>query len=607
MKTSVNNPTSPCALLLSALLITLTGCAEVTSYESQDTEDKLLGGQLTSVRPEIGRLSLNGSSCTATLIRPQVVISAAHCVGYRTRSGRWGNFIIQRDGKSFSYPIDGVYSFGDGLGERDITLIHLTKVVPNSVATPTKIAVTEPTQGDVTIFGYGCQNRRTRKGSGQKQLYTHSVTQRSNQLCPGDSGGPVVVGLDGPLFKINSGYYTSGRQGDLFGFPTRHYRELSAYATMMNREGLSGLQRFIRQGGIDQEGGEELIGGGATHEDQSPPTIEVLSPLNQSEHLEQSIIEVTAKITDDSEYIQADLVWDFNGNSYPCPHRSQYVACTQEGDLFKWSVQVGEGQRTFRVRALDITGKESVSESRTIYLADTFGSSPLDESPTPNPAPNPDMNTQEPAEAPRVEVISPTQQGPVSENSSVQIIADIQSDSALREVNLVWDYNQNRYPCPTQQRDADCEVNGSQYVWTVRVSAAGARPFHIEAIDQAGLRGYSASHQFDVVPEASADQTPPQIFMIEPSIDEIWQENSLVFISAQITDQSGVASALLRWDFNGNDYPCPHTSRYVNCTVAGDTYYWEVQVTEGIREFRVVAEDTAGNTAQSEDFLINLH
>lgn len=596
------------SLYLISLLIGFSACSEAEFYDSQESIDKLLGGEVTTIRPEVGRLSLNGSLCTGTLIRPKVVISAAHCVGYRTRTGRFGDFVVQRDGQSHRFAIDSVYSFGSRLGEKDIALLHLSRAVPNSLAKPTSIAFSEPTQGDVTIFGYGCTNRSTQRGSGRKQFYTHNVTTKSNQLCPGDSGGPVVVGTGGPVFRINSGYYTSSRGGDIYGRPTQYYRELSAFANVMNLGGLPELQDFIRRGGIDQEGGEQFVGGGSTQNDQQPPSIRVISPSDQSEHSQRSIIEILAKITDDSGYIQAELIWNFNGNSYPCPHRSRYVSCTQEGaDTFRWSVEVGEGERTFSIRALDLAGQETTSESHTIYLKDTtnayqHSNEPSESQEQTNP------HDEGPQLSPRIEVISPTQQNSVPEESSVQIITEIESNVGLRETHLVWDYNQERYPCPTRQTYADCDVNGSQYIWTVRVTTAGARPFHIEAVNINGVRGYSSSYQIDVISQPiERDELPPQINMLEPSIDEIWQKHSQVYVTAQINDPGGVAMAKLQWDFNGNEYPCPHRSQYVDCDVSGDLYQWVVKVSEGSRSFKVWAQDTVGNYSESQSYQIVLH
>jgi hypothetical protein len=596
------------SLYLTCSLFAFAACAEADYYDSQESIDKLLRGEVTTIRPEVGRLSLNGSLCTGTLIRPKVVISAAHCVGYRTRTGRFGDFVVEHDGQAHRFVIDSVYSFGNRLGEKDIALLHLSRAVPSSLAKPTSIALNEPTQGDVTIFGYGCSNRRTQRGSGRKQFYTHNVATKSNQLCPGDSGGPVVVGTAGPVFRINSGYYTSSRGGDIYGRPTRYYRELSAFANVMNLGGLSELQDFIRKGGVEQEGGEQFVGDGSIQNDQEPPSIHLISPADKSEHSERSVIEISAKITDDNSYVQAELIWNFNGNSYPCPHRSRYVSCTQEGtDTFRWSVEVGEGERTFSIRALDLAGQETTSASRTIYLLDAASVYQQPNEPS-DSGENTSPNGQGHQVSPQIEVISPTQQNSVPEESSVQIIAEIESNVGLRETHLVWDYNQELYPCPTRQTYADCDVNGSQYIWTVRVTAAGARPFHIEAVDINGQRGYSSSYQIDVISQPiEPDDTPPQINMLEPTIDEIWQEHSQVYVTAQINDPSGIATAKLQWDFNGNDYPCPHRSQYVDCDVSGDLYQWVVKVSEGSRSFRVWAQDIAGNSAQSQSYQINLH
>ena len=61
------------------LLMTFSGCADPgEALEGVLGDDKLIWGEMTSIRLEIGRLSMNGSSSTGTLIRPKVVISAAH-------------------------------------------------------------------------------------------------------------------------------------------------------------------------------------------------------------------------------------------------------------------------------------------------------------------------------------------------------------------------------------------------------------------------------------------------------------------------------------------------------------------------------------------------
>ena len=102
----------------------------------------------------------------------------------------------------------------------DIALLRLKDPVPESVASPTSLAHSATGEGsEITIFGYGCTERARRTGSGTKRAYA-TVYDRSFNLCPGDSGGPVVLGSDGPILLINSAYYTrSGK--DIFAQPYR--------------------------------------------------------------------------------------------------------------------------------------------------------------------------------------------------------------------------------------------------------------------------------------------------------------------------------------------------------------------------------------------------
>ena len=197
-----------------------------------------------------------------------------------------------------------------------------------------------------------------------------------------------------------------------------------------------------------------------------------------------------------------------------------------------------------------------------------------------------------------------------SEESSTQIIADIQSDVDLSEVILVWEYNQNRYPCPTRQQYVNCTVNGSQYEWTVRLTAPGPRPFYVEATDQNGQVSRSEEYQIDVKPdsieESMSDQTPPVITLIDPNWNTEWYENTEVQVNADIRDPSGIESAFLRWDFNGNDYPCPYASQYVDCEINDTLYQWRVRVNQGERTFRIWAKDLAGNSIHSDSYSTEL-
>ncbi len=203
---------------------TLAGCAAGDWDQPIDSLDNpLIDGSRTMERPEIG--SLGG--CTGTLIRPNVVISASHCYNYSSRrsQGRYGTYYVQREGQQTQqFNIDLIEVYDRQLGADDISLLHLSSVVPENVATPTRIADRNAERGEeAVLWGYGCTERWGQSGGGVKRKYVYPFGT-SDKLCPGDSGGPGTIGNDGPVFLINSGYWGDGT--DIFGEPWQLKQQL---------------------------------------------------------------------------------------------------------------------------------------------------------------------------------------------------------------------------------------------------------------------------------------------------------------------------------------------------------------------------------------------
>ena len=82
----------------------------------------------------------------------------------------------------------------------------------------------------------------------------------------------------------------------------------------------------------------------------------------------RQIIEVVATISDDTSVTSAELVWEFSGQTYPCPHSSENVQCTKSSTQYTWSLDVGEGSRSFTVQATDAAGHRTQTSTRTIEL-----------------------------------------------------------------------------------------------------------------------------------------------------------------------------------------------------------------------------------------------
>src|SRR5205085_10757287 len=101
---------------------------------------------------------------------------------------------------------------------KDILLLRLVEDVPSSIATPANVATTTPKIGSkVGVYGYGCTDRVAgadgrRPGSGTKRKKEYwwtvqlSMGAETANVCPGDSGGPLLDVSRNAVFGTNSGY-----------------------------------------------------------------------------------------------------------------------------------------------------------------------------------------------------------------------------------------------------------------------------------------------------------------------------------------------------------------------------------------------------------------
>ncbi len=195
---------------------------------SAETQDPLIGSSAAQSPAAVGVLNVSLGRCTGTLIAPDAVLTAAHCVRYKTCDepgcALRANFVITNAQGSFTYQVARSRSFLPVAYDHDVSdvaVVQLKTPVPATVASPIPLASSRPAVGrPATLYGFGCTNRCTRQQSStpMRQSFAFVFGNATKNVCPGESGGPTVV--DGKIIQVTSGY--EDKTGvDVFGDATR--------------------------------------------------------------------------------------------------------------------------------------------------------------------------------------------------------------------------------------------------------------------------------------------------------------------------------------------------------------------------------------------------
>ena len=238
MRTSPNAADLAHVVVIVSLLVA--GCDASDPFAESPVQlgHAIIGGTETAGWPAVGMYAIdgaNGGTCTATLIRPDVLLTAGHCADdaadaeYWTNSARpWEDNDAEwlRAAEVVMHP---QYEGGESWYAHDVALLLLDEPITSYDYNPVNTTGVDHTWQDwwLHFVGYGSDTYYGGPGGGVKrevdvQVYdyypeTIFTYTAGVSTCSGDSGGPALVEFDGYWYVagIVSWGYAIGNNDDI--------------------------------------------------------------------------------------------------------------------------------------------------------------------------------------------------------------------------------------------------------------------------------------------------------------------------------------------------------------------------------------------------------